>query len=78
MHGRGPGFAARSGCTRWCTSRCGDLHEEGHTPGEMLPELRYAAPSGYRTALRLMRMADRFGLPVVTFVDTWGMAFLPS
>ena len=29
-------------------------------------------PEGYRKALRLMRTAERFGLPIVTFVDTPG------
>ena len=31
-----------------------------------------ARPEGYRKAQRLMRLADRFGLPVVTLVDTAG------
>jgi acetyl-CoA carboxylase carboxyl transferase subunit alpha len=31
-----------------------------------------AKPEGYRKAVRLMRLADRFGLPVVTLVDTPG------
>lgn len=31
-----------------------------------------ANPEGYRKALRLMRMAEKFGLPVVTLVDTPG------
>lgn len=31
-----------------------------------------AKPEGYRKAIRLMKMADRFGLPVITFVDTAG------
>jgi acetyl-CoA carboxylase carboxyl transferase subunit alpha len=31
-----------------------------------------ARPEGYRKARRLMRLADRFGLPVLTFVDTNG------
>lgn len=31
-----------------------------------------ARPEGYRKAVRLMEMADRFGLPVLTFVDTAG------
>jgi acetyl-CoA carboxylase carboxyl transferase subunit alpha len=31
-----------------------------------------ARPEGYRKAGRLMRLADRFGLPVLTFVDTAG------
>ncbi len=29
-------------------------------------------PEGYRKALRLMRLAEKFGLPVITFVDTPG------
>jgi acetyl-CoA carboxylase carboxyl transferase subunit alpha len=31
-----------------------------------------AKPEGYRKAVRLMELADRFGLPVITFVDTSG------
>jgi acetyl-CoA carboxylase carboxyl transferase subunit alpha len=31
-----------------------------------------AKPEGYRKAIRLMELADRFGLPVVTLVDTPG------
>ncbi|WP_405607412.1 acetyl-CoA carboxylase carboxyltransferase subunit alpha [Polaribacter sp. Asnod1-A03] len=31
-----------------------------------------ANPEGYRKALRLMKMAEKFGIPVVTFVDTPG------
>jgi len=31
-----------------------------------------ARPEGYRKAVRLMETADRFGLPVITFVDTAG------
>lgn len=31
-----------------------------------------ARPEGYRKAVRLMEMADRFGLPVICFVDTAG------
>ena len=29
-------------------------------------------PEGYRKALRLMRLAEKFGLPVITFIDTPG------
>ena len=29
-------------------------------------------PEGYRKALRLMRMAERFQLPLITFIDTSG------
>jgi len=31
-----------------------------------------AHPEGYRKALRVMRLAEKFGLPVVTFIDTQG------
>ncbi len=31
-----------------------------------------AKPEGYRKAVRLMEMADKFGIPVITFVDTSG------
>jgi len=31
-----------------------------------------ARPEGYRKATRLMRLAERFGVPVITFVDTPG------
>jgi acetyl-CoA carboxylase carboxyl transferase subunit alpha len=31
-----------------------------------------ARPEGYRKAVRIMELADRFGLPVLTFVDTAG------
>ncbi len=31
-----------------------------------------ARPEGYRKAVRLMEMADRFGLPLISFVDTAG------
>ena len=30
------------------------------------------APEGYRKALRLMQMAERFNLPIITFIDTAG------
>lgn len=29
-------------------------------------------PEGYRKALRLMKLAERFGLPLLTFIDTMG------
>jgi acetyl-CoA carboxylase carboxyl transferase subunit alpha len=30
------------------------------------------APEGYRKALRLMEMAERFNMPIITFIDTPG------
>ena len=31
-----------------------------------------ANPEGYRKALRLMKSADKFGVPIITFIDTPG------
>jgi acyl-CoA carboxylase subunit beta len=48
-------------------------HQKGHTTSEML-ERNFGMPNpeGYRKGMRLMRYAARFGMPVVTFVDTPG------
>jgi acetyl-CoA carboxylase carboxyl transferase alpha subunit len=46
---------------------------KGHTPDDMASRNHgMPAPSGYRTAMRLMQLAERFGLPVVTLIDTVG------
>jgi acetyl-CoA carboxylase carboxyl transferase subunit alpha len=48
-------------------------HEKGHdTTTRIDRNFGMARPEGYRKAVRLMDMADRFGLPVVTLVDTPG------
>ena len=48
-------------------------HEKGHdTRSRIAHNFGMARPEGYRKAIRLMQMADRFGLPVVTLVDTPG------
>src|SRR6056297_3035036 len=48
-------------------------HEKGHdTQSRLAHNFGMARPEGYRKAVRLMEMADRFGLPVVTLVDTPG------
>jgi acetyl-CoA carboxylase carboxyl transferase subunit alpha len=48
-------------------------HERGHdTDTRIQHNFGMARPEGYRKAERLMRLGDRFGLPVVTFVDTMG------
>ena len=47
--------------------------EKGHdTKTRILHNFGSARPEGYRKAIRVMEMADRFGLPVVTLVDTAG------
>ncbi|MEO1732246.1 MAG: acetyl-CoA carboxylase carboxyltransferase subunit alpha [Pseudomonadota bacterium] len=48
-------------------------HEKGHdTQSRIARNFGMARPEGYRKAIRLMQMADRFGLPVITLVDTPG------
>jgi len=48
-------------------------HEKGRgTEGRVKHNFGMARPEGYRKAIRLMEMADRFGIPVLTFVDTPG------
>jgi len=48
-------------------------HVKGEdTPGRLRHNFGMARPEGYRKAIRLMELADRFGLPVVTLVDTPG------
>ncbi len=48
-------------------------HEKGDdTASRLKHNFGMAKPEGYRKAIRLMQLADRFGLPVVTLVDTPG------
>ncbi|NIJ33630.1 acetyl-CoA carboxylase carboxyltransferase subunit alpha [Sphingomonas oligoaromativorans] len=48
-------------------------HEKGDdTASRLRHNFGMAKPEGYRKAIRLMEMADRFGIPVVTLVDTSG------
>ena len=48
-------------------------HEKGHdTESRIRHNFGMARPEGYRKSVRLMEMADKFGLPVITLVDTAG------
>lgn len=48
-------------------------HEKGHdTTTRLRHNFGMGKPEGYRKAIRLMELAGRFGLPVVTLVDTSG------
>ena len=48
-------------------------HEKGDdTASRLRHNFGMGKPEGYRKAIRLMRLAERFGLPVVTLVDTSG------
>ncbi|PIE08331.1 MAG: acetyl-CoA carboxylase carboxyl transferase subunit alpha [Rhodobacterales bacterium] len=60
-------------------ARLGDVpvmvigHEKGHdTKSRIERNFGMARPEGYRKAIRLMDLADRFGLPVISLVDTPG------
>lgn len=48
-------------------------HEKGNdTKSRIERNFGMARPEGYRKAVRLMDLADRFGLPVITLIDTTG------
>jgi acetyl-CoA carboxylase carboxyl transferase subunit alpha len=48
-------------------------HNKGRDVNENLKRnFGMARPEGYRKALRLMRLAQKFNVPIVTFVDTMG------
>jgi acetyl-CoA carboxylase carboxyl transferase subunit alpha len=61
------------------TGKLGDLpvmlvgHQRGRTTQERLQRnFGMPNPEGYRKALRLFRMAEKFGLPIITLIDTQG------
>jgi len=48
-------------------------HQKGRdTKDKLFRNFGMPKPEGYRKALRLMRLAEKFGIPVMTFVDTPG------
>ena len=48
-------------------------HQKGRdTREKILRNFGMPRPEGYRKALRMMRLAEKFGIPVVTFIDTPG------
>jgi len=48
-------------------------HQKGHSTKENLARnFGMANPEGYRKALRIMRLAERYGKPIVSFIDTPG------
>jgi acetyl-CoA carboxylase carboxyl transferase subunit alpha len=48
-------------------------HEKGRAVKEkVLRNFAMPKPEGYRKAARLMKMAERFNLPIITFIDTPG------
>lgn len=48
-------------------------HEKGsNTKSKLFRNFGMANPEGYRKALRLMKLAEKFGYPVITLIDTSG------
>jgi acetyl-CoA carboxylase carboxyl transferase subunit alpha len=48
-------------------------HQKGHSTNENLKRnFGMPHPEGYRKALRVMKLAEKFGRPVLTFIDTQG------
>ncbi|MFB2978465.1 acetyl-CoA carboxylase carboxyl transferase subunit alpha [Microseira sp. BLCC-F43] len=48
-------------------------HQKGRdTKDNVVRKFGMASPGGYRKAMRLMEHADRFGMPIITFIDTPG------
>ncbi len=48
-------------------------HQKGRTTKEKIKRnFGMPRPEGYRKALRLMKMAERFNIPILTFIDTTG------
>jgi acetyl-CoA carboxylase carboxyl transferase subunit alpha len=48
-------------------------HQKGRdTPDKIFRNFGMPRPEGYRKALRLMQLAEKFGVPLLTFIDTPG------
>ena len=67
-------YAVIAGLGRWQGQAVAILgHEKGsNTQSRLKHNFGMARPEGYRKAIRIMDMAERFNLPVVTLVDTAG------
>ncbi|MBC9247858.1 acetyl-CoA carboxylase carboxyltransferase subunit alpha [Paracoccus sp. 11-3] len=70
----GDDHAVMGGLARFNDASCIVIgHEKGNdTKSRISHNFGMARPEGYRKAIRLMDIANRFGLPVITLVDTPG------
>jgi acetyl-CoA carboxylase carboxyl transferase subunit alpha len=66
--------AMPSGLAMLGTQRCMVIaHQKGrNTKENVMRNFGCAHPEGYRKALRLMRMGEKFGMPVISLIDTPG------
>ncbi len=76
---RGRGWSGTAGFTRRAPTCCTPCSRYAPCPSaRVAPQeniyrnFGMPQPNGYRKALRFMRHADKFGFPIVTFVDTPG------
>ncbi|MFI5688340.1 carboxyl transferase domain-containing protein [Streptomyces sp. NPDC051636] len=67
-------FGDRCGGTDPDGMLCGFGERDGRTVAYAAQTGAATRPAGYRTAARLVRLADRLGIPVLTLVDTPGAA----
>ncbi len=58
--------------------RCGFGRHDGSTVAFIAQTGQRTTPAGFRTAARLLRLASRLGLPVLTLIDTPGAAAAPG
>lgn len=77
MHGDrrfGDDPAIVAGIARFDGSPCAVIgHQKGHdTKERSFRNFGMPKPEGYRKALRVMKLAEKFGFPVITFIDTPG------
>lgn len=70
----GDDHAMPAGFAIWGGKRVAVIgHQKGRdTKENLLRNFGSAHPEGYRKALRVMRLAEKFGLPIVTLIDTPG------
>src|SRR5689334_6915444 len=66
--------AMPSGLAKFDSNRCVVItHQKGrNTKENVMRNFGCGHPEGYRKALRLMRLAEKFGLPVISLIDTPG------
>src|ERR1700736_696041 len=66
--------AMPSGLAKLGTQRCVVItHQKGRdTKENVMRNFGCAHPEGYRKALRLMRLAEKFGMPIISLIDTPG------
>jgi acetyl-CoA carboxylase carboxyl transferase subunit alpha len=77
LHGDRAGFNDRAVVAGLARFRGRPVAVVGHQKGRNTKDNLYrnfgmARPEGYRKALRVMQLAERFGLPIITFIDTPG------